>query len=90
MNLRCPECSGEIALADVNVAKDIALCRRCAKNFSYAELSDAPAAEVDLDRPPKGTWFQRTPRGFEVGARVRSGVAFFLLPFAIAWNAGIF
>lgn len=89
MNLRCPECSGEIPLADVNVATDIALCRRCAKNHSYAELAETPLVAADTDHPPKGAWFNRTPRGFEVGARVRSPASLFLLPFALAWTGGI-
>lgn len=88
MKLHCPECRAEIAMADVNVANDIALCRKCAKNFSYAELSSDPPLPADLDRPPKGMWFKRTPCGFEIGARVRDPVAFFLVPFTCAWAGG--
>jgi hypothetical protein len=76
-------------LADVNVATDIALCRRCERNFSYAEATSAsPEAGVDLSRPPKGAWFQRTARGFVVGASTRSPSALFLVPFMLVWSGG--
>ena len=76
----------EIPLADVNVSTDLALCRRCAKNYSYAELASAPATPVDLAKPPKGAWLTQTVRGFEVGASARHPAAFFLVPFTCIWS----
>jgi hypothetical protein len=82
----CPECRAEIPLTDVNVATDLALCRRCGKNFSYAEIAAEPEIPIDTSRPPSGAWLQRTARGFEVGASARSPVAFFLVPFMCLWS----
>ena len=38
MKAVCPKCRGAIPLDDVNVATDIALCRRCEQTFAYSEL----------------------------------------------------
>lgn len=89
MNIACPTCGGDIALSDVNVSTDVALCRRCEKNFSYAELcASQNLALVDLRRPPKGAWFLESTRGFEVGATTRSAIALFLVPFMVLWSGG--
>ena len=88
MKLTCPACRTEIPLTDVNVSTDLALCRRCGKNFSYADLADAPNEPVELSRPPKGAWLSRNARGFEVGASLRHPVAFFLVPFMCLWSGG--
>jgi hypothetical protein len=89
MKLICPECRGEIPLVDVNVSTDLALCRRCEKSFSYADLvTEEETAPVDLTRPPRGTWVQRKAAGFKVGASTRSGAAFFLVPFMCIWSGG--
>ena len=73
---------------DVNVAKDIALCRRCGESYPFSDLVEsAPVRFVDLANPPRGAWFvQNPPVGFEVGASTRSGAAFFLVPFMCVWS----
>jgi len=87
MKAVCPKCRGAIPLDDVNVARDIAVCRRCEQTFAYSELiEEQEAAPVDPNRPPKGTWFKRTPGGFEVGSTTRSPIAFFLVPFMCVWS----
>jgi hypothetical protein len=86
VKLRCAECLGEIPLADVNVAKDLALCRKCDENFSYSEVCEAPETPIDLARPPRGTWFKRNARGFEVGISTRHPASFFLVPFMLIWS----
>jgi len=78
-----------VPLEDVNVAKDIALCRKCEESFSFAEVErEQDLPQVDLNHPPKGVWFQRTPHGFELGTTTRSGIAFFLVPFMCLWSGG--
>jgi len=53
MDLVCPLCRSAIAIDDINVATDIALCRRCSKTFSFSELIGASAgAAPDLTAPP--------------------------------------
>lgn len=91
----CPECGTNISLQDVDVAQDIALCRKCHRNFSLGETIDqdqdstpATVAAADLGRPPKGVWYKRTPNGFELGASTRSALALFLVPFLLAWAGG--
>jgi len=87
MNVKCPECRSAIPLDDVNVATDLALCRRCGKTHSYSDLvKDEETGPVDLMRPPKGAWFRQDMSGFEVGATTRSAAAFFLVPFMTLWS----
>jgi hypothetical protein len=89
MQLICPNCRREIPTEDVNVAKDIALCRSCNQTFSFAELvQEGSAPAVDLMRPPRGVWFRQDMRGFELGASMRSPAAFFLVPFMALWSGG--
>ena len=83
----CPRCQSAIPLEDVNVANDIALCRKCAYNFSFADaLADSEIEGVDLSKPPKGIWYKRLPNGFELGSSTRSAAAFFLVPFMMVWS----
>jgi hypothetical protein len=87
MKIICPHCRREISTTDVNVEKDIALCRNCNETFSFAELLEQTSAPaVDLTRPPKGVWFHRDPQGFDLGVTTRSGLAFFLVPFMCVWS----
>lgn len=89
MNPVCPKCRVEIPLDDVNVASDIAVCRRCEQRFDYSALvEEQEEPPVDMNRPPKGAWFKRTPGGFEVGSTSRSPIAFFLVPFMCVWSGG--
>jgi hypothetical protein len=89
MDVTCPQCHAAIATADVNVATDIALCRRCDRTFSFSELIDGRSrAGVDLNAPPSGTWFENLPDGFRAGATTRSWMAIFLVPFTCVWAGG--
>ncbi len=84
VKITCPECAKEIPLADTNVA----LCRACEKIFSFAELFDeASDADLDLAKPPRGTWVRELGGGFEIGSTTRSRAAFSLVPFATIWSA---
>jgi len=99
MEVRCPKCGRVIDPKDVNVGRDIAACLDCNEVFTLSELvgvttgaapGTAPAERaVDLDDPPAGCSFQRTPDGFTVVASTRSWGAFAIVPFAVAWNSFI-
>lgn len=85
----CPHCKGVIPSEDVNVANDIAFCRKCdlSQRLSDLTLGTTVDEDVDASRPPDGTWFQRDMRGVVVGATHRSlGQAFGLLLFSLFWN----
>jgi hypothetical protein len=87
-NVICTSCRSEIPLPDVNVSTDVALCRRCGKTWSYADLlaENAPVS-INLQTPPKGVWLEETsPQIFAVGTSTRSAVAFFLVPFMCVWS----
>lgn len=87
MNLICPKCRRAIALEDINVSTDLALCRSCRNTFAFSELvAEQNQPPVNLEHPPKGAWFRRDMGGFEVGATTRSAVAIFLVPFMCVWS----
>jgi hypothetical protein len=85
----CPRCKSVIPSEDVNVANDIAFCRKCDLSHRLSDLTLGTTVdeEVDASRPPAGTWLQRDMRGIVVGATHRSlGQAFGLLLFCLFWN----
>lgn len=91
MNPRCPDCGRDVPLDDVNVARDVALCRACGGTFSFADLlgddtGSRPAA--DAADPPRGAWSTPTFDGFQVGTSTRSPFAFFIVPFMGVWSGG--
>lgn len=89
MDTACPLCRSAIATDDINVATDLALCRRCGKTFSFSELVRGSAiGAVDLNAPPSGAWFEQLANGFRVGASTRSWMALFLVPFTCVWSGG--
>lgn len=74
---------------DINVATDVALCRRCGKTFSFSELIHGSAIGVtDLMTPPNGAWFEQLADGFRAGATTRSWMALYLVPFTCIWSGG--
>ena len=86
----CPKCAKEIPLGDVNVATDVALCRRCGQAWSFADLlADARLIPTEHLSPPRGAWLREPgPGEFEVGVSTRSPIAFFLVPFMCVWSGG--
>jgi len=85
----CPRCKGVIPSEDVNVANDIAFCRTCNLSHRLSDLALGTAVDenIDVSRPPAGTWLQREGRGLVIGATHRSmGQAFGLLFFCLFWN----
>jgi hypothetical protein len=85
----CPRCKSVIPGEDINVARDIAFCRNCNVSHSLSALSSGRVVDenVDVSRPPDGTWFRREGDGLVLGATNRSlGSAFGLLFFAVFWN----
>jgi hypothetical protein len=83
-------CGAGIALADVNVSTDIALCRSCGKTMPFSDIAPIPgAADVDLNNPPKGVRIEDSPiRGRSIIFRKTPLVVFFLIPFTAVWSGG--
>lgn len=85
----CPHCKQVIPSEDVNVANDIAFCRNCNLSCRLSALTSGAAADenVDVSRPPSGSWFRREVDGLVIGATNRSiGQAFAMLFFCLFWN----
>jgi hypothetical protein len=89
MDLKCPACGRSIPLDDVNVSTDLALCRACGKSFQFSDLVGASSScAANLNSPPSGAWYERTPDGFRTGATTRSWFAIFIVPFTCVWAGG--
>ena len=89
MNITCPLCRNAIPADDFNVSTDVALCRRCDRTYSFADIaSTSLAPTADLNHPPGGAWFDQYPGGFRIGATTRSWGALFLIPFTCVWSGG--
>src|SRR5262245_60159278 len=88
MPTTCPKCGGVIPQDDINVAKDIAFCRKCDKGFPLSDIvMDTPVGPVDLASPPRGAWYRDEGGTVSLGASTRSGTGAFFLFFALFWNS---
>src|SRR5215472_5110189 len=87
MKLSCPRCGDLIPSAEVNIAKDLARCTRCAEIYAASELMELDDG-FELDHAPRGVRFSRESDGFSVAATTRSPVAFLMVPFMSVWTAG--
>ena len=84
----CPGCRSLIPLEDINVAKDIALCRSCGKTWTFSLVQSAKEiGEVNLQQPPR--WI-RVETDYEGTTTIRyrriSRALIFLIPFTAAWG----
>lgn len=87
VELKCPTCGALLAMEDVNMATDMALCRACNKISRFSDLVQEERDEKILDSIPRRMSVLKTARGLEVTYRRPKGVGFFLLLFALIWNA---
>ena len=88
--LKCPQCGGELALADVNVAQDAAVCRACRYAGPFLNALVVPElTDEQLARPPRRVKLQR---GFgdalTLTVRPRRWALLFLVPFTAIWSGG--
>jgi hypothetical protein len=84
----CLVCKAIIPLDDVNVAKDIALCRVCGKTFAFSSVCGASEISLDaLDAPPNCVRLHLDPiNGTRLTYRRISPALFFLVPFTAFWS----
>ncbi|MGZ8900760.1 MAG: hypothetical protein ACXW3Z_11745 [Limisphaerales bacterium] len=74
---------------DINVGADVAFCRSCNVSHPLSGVARGTGIDpqVDLTRPPKGTWHRASGLGTVIGASHRSvGGAIGALAFAAFWN----
>lgn len=85
----CPQCDQIIPADDINVAKDLAYCRKCNLGHALSGLVESAETEVhvDLQNPPAGIWCETDSFRTVIGASHRSWVqALSLLAVALFWN----
>ncbi|NLG34967.1 MAG: hypothetical protein GX548_06405 [Lentisphaerae bacterium] len=84
----CPNCGAELALEDIHVARDVALCRGCGYSGSFLSASTVPhLSDEEMARPPKRVTLQR---GFgdslTITCKPKRTILFFLVPFVAFWS----
>src|ERR1039458_2423505 len=84
----CPGCRSLIPLEDINVAKDIALCRSCGKTWALSLVRSAKGmGDGNLEQPPLGV---RLETDYEGTPTIRyhriSRALIFLIPFTALWG----
>lgn len=98
--MKCPNCQEEIAVEDVNIQKDIAMCRPCKKVYSIThdlghEISKTPTdagfeddlRDFDIANPPDNkTWVRQTTQGIAIGASTRSAIAIVFIIFLLVFG----
>ncbi|MCF3651142.1 hypothetical protein [Synoicihabitans lomoniglobus] len=88
MKPKCPSCGNALPLSDVDIAQDVALCRKCGHLSKASALVDHTFDVTALRNPPAGAWMRPTMNGVAIGATTRSAAAFFLVPFMLVWSGG--
>ncbi|HBA83392.1 MAG TPA: hypothetical protein DCZ95_04775 [Verrucomicrobia bacterium] len=87
----CPFCRAAIAIADVNVAADIALCRACGKTSAFSMLCGMSRLTPDIlsNPPPRGIKVEKDFReGVRIVYRRISPLLLFFIPFTAVWSGG--
>lgn len=87
VELKCPRCGAVLAMEDVNMATDMALCRACNQISRFSDLVQEEGDEDILDSVPRRMEVVKTARGLEVTYRKLKGPGFFFLFFSLVWNA---
>lgn len=88
MEIECPKCGQRVAAEDVNVAKDLALCRRCNEAFAVSDaLGASELADVDFSNPPRGVEISDLGNRLTLTSTARSSMAWFFVIFAVFWNS---
>ena len=86
----CQSCAAPIPLEDINVATDIALCRRCGATSSFASIRTLSDASALLSKPPpKGVKVERDMMGYGsiiTYRRIPIGLLLFVIPFTAGWS----
>jgi hypothetical protein len=84
----CVSCRSSIALQDVNVSTDIALCRNCGKTMSFSEVINICGTnEIDPSKPPKGVLIEDSPiHGRSLIYRKVPAFLLFIIPFTVFWS----
>jgi hypothetical protein len=90
VDAKCPGCGQTIPLEDINVAKDLALCRACGKTWAFSLVNaTSELKNISPDNPPKGV---RVETDYEGGTKIIykrvSPIAFFFVIFTAIWGGG--
>lgn len=93
MNTRpCPSCGATFSTEDINLKEGVAICRECDTLVRLHAIAIDPQADVssvNVGSVPKGCWVQDRRGDAVIGSVVWSPVGYFLLVWAIGWNAGV-
>ena len=72
----CSKCRRVIPSNDFNVVQNVAYCRDCNASYRLSDLTfgNEVSANIDLNHPPKGSWFVNDGSSTIIGAINRNPV----------------
>jgi hypothetical protein len=84
----CPSCHAAIPLDDVNVAKDVALCRACGRSTAFSLISGASEVSLEAlrDQPRSVKAERGVNNELTIVYRRLSPALLFLVPFTAFWS----
>ena len=84
----CLHCGKTLALDDINVDTDVALCRACGRSMPFSAVADGDElTRVDLAHPPRGVKVDRSLiSGIDVTYHRFNPAVLFLIPFTAVWS----
>lgn len=89
LQLNCPKCGAPILPENVNVARNVFLCRACSRTGKFLELMEPGKEEGIPEIVPRGVSTAKNMNGIVVRCRRMKKEGFFLLLFSLIWNAMI-
>lgn len=84
--MKCPKCNSEISNESINIQTDIAQCVHCNNIFKISDTIIESNHVFNVNNTPPGIWIKKDFNSTIIGATTRSPIAFFLVPFIIAWS----
>ena len=84
----CPRCGKPFPMEDVNVSKDMALCRECGYSGPFLTVSAIPRlTDEEIANPPKRVTLKRDfGDSLSIVCRPKRTALWFLIPFATIWS----
>jgi hypothetical protein len=82
----CPRCRKPIPSDEIHMSSGTVHCTPCGEIFSIPELLARTTEPVDVQNLPDGVSFEEWEGGFRATASCRSLMAWFLVPFTMAWG----
>lgn len=87
--MNCPKCGAPLLPENVNVARNVFLCRACSRMGKFSELMQTEEEKGIPEVMPHGVSVAKDMHGIVLHFGKMKKEGFFLLLFSLVWNAMI-